>query len=117
MPVKEYHVRLIAGERAVLEQVSASTHASEREKKRARILLLCDTNTGFAQGGSRTDAQVAAQLRCHFQTVQGVRRGADGGAVSGVERAVQKKRLWSGPCRRNGRRVVWMAPGKRIWWP
>ncbi len=76
MPVKQHHVRLSLEERAVLEQVSASTHTSEREKTRARILLLCDTSVPFENGGNRTDTQVAAQLRCHFQTVQGVRRRA-----------------------------------------
>ena len=93
MPVKQHHIYLSADERTVLEQVSASTHASEREKKRARILLLCDTSVLFESGGSRTDAQVAAQLRCHFQTVQGVRvRACHNSAVAVVERAPQKRR-------------------------
>lgn len=41
MSAKAHHIRLSAGEYAALEKISASNHKSEREKKRARILLLC----------------------------------------------------------------------------
>ena len=93
MPAKVHHIRLSAEERAKLEQISASNHRSEREKKRARILLLCDSNLSYEYGGSRSDAQVATALKCSPNTVYQLRRRApqqDTGRV--VVRDVQKRR-------------------------
>ena len=93
MPSKQHHVFLSAEERLALEKASASNRRSEREKKRARILLLCDANTLREAGGSRTDAEVAQALRCHEQTVLGVRRRAgERSALAVIERAVQLHR-------------------------
>jgi hypothetical protein len=93
MPAKVHHICLSVEERASLEQISASNHRSEREKKRARMLLLCDSNTGFEQGGSRNDAQVAAELKCSPNTVYQLRRRAPQQQASEVVvRAVQKRR-------------------------
>jgi len=93
MPTKVHHIRLSADERASLEQLSASNHKSEREKTRARILLLCDSNTSYEQGGSRSDAQVARQLRCSPNTVYQLRRRTpQQQAPAVVARAVQKNR-------------------------
>lgn len=94
MPAKVHHIRLSPEERQALEQVSASNRKSEREKKRARILLLCDSNLSFEQGGSRSDAQVAQELRCSPNTVYQLRRRApDEDAVQVVVRGVQKRRM------------------------
>ena len=93
MPAKVHHIRLNLEERAALEKVSRSNRRSEREKKRARILLLCDANTPYESGGSRLDAEVAAALKCNLNTVYGVRRRAlKRGAVEVVKRAEQRHR-------------------------
>ena len=93
MPAKTHPILLSAEERTTLEKVSASNRRSEREKKRARILLLCDANTPRERGGSRPDAEVASQLKCSPNTVYGVRRRALArGVVEVVERAEQRNR-------------------------
>jgi hypothetical protein len=94
MPAKVHHIRLGAAERTALLKVSASNHTSEREKKRARMLLLCDSNVSYEEGGSRSDAQVALELRCNPNTVYQLRRRApqeNAGQV--VVRAVQERRV------------------------
>jgi len=93
MPAKVHYIRLRGEERAALKKISASNRRSEREKKRARILLLSDSNTPFDEGGSRSDAQVAVALGCNANTVYQLRRRApaqDAGRV--VVREVQKRR-------------------------
>jgi len=93
MPAKVHHILLGAEERAALEKVSASNRRSEREKKRARILLLCDANTSSEAGGSHSDAQAAARLKCSPNTVYQLRRRAlERGALAVVERAEQVRR-------------------------
>jgi len=93
MPAKVHHIRLSAEDRAALEQVSGSNRRSEREKKRARMLLLCDSNTAFSEGGSRSDAQVALALKCSPNTVYQLRRRAPHeNIVPIVKRAVQTRR-------------------------
>jgi transposase len=93
MPAKVHHIQLSAEERAALEKLSASNRRSEREKKRARILLLCDEGTPRESGGSRPDAEVATQLKCSPNTVYQLRRRAvERGVVAVVERAEQKNR-------------------------
>ena len=94
MPAKVHHIRLSVEERTALEKISASNHQSEREKKRARMLLLCDSNLSFEAGGSRSDAQVAAQLKCSPNTVYQLRRRAPKqDAERVVVRAVQTRRV------------------------
>lgn len=94
MPAKVHHIRLSAEDRAALEKISASNHQSEREKKRARMLLLCDSNLSFEEGGSHSDAQVAQELRCSPNTVYQLRRRAPQQDAAGVVvRAVQKNRV------------------------
>ena len=93
MPAKTHHVLLSADERAALEKVSRSNRASEREKKRARLLLLCDEGTSQEAGGSRSDALAASQLKCSPNTVYQLRRRArERGAVEVVIRAEQGHR-------------------------
>ena len=93
MPAKAHHILLSAEERAALEKVSCSNRASEREKKRARILLLCDEATSQEAGGSRSDARAAAQLKCSPNTVYQLRRRAcERGAIEVVTRQEQHHR-------------------------
>ena len=93
MPAKVHHIRLKTEERASLQQISASNRRSEREKKRARILLLCDSNTSFEEGGSRSDAQVALALKCSPNTVYQLRRRApEQDTARVVVREVQTRR-------------------------
>lgn len=93
MPAKSHHIHLSPEERAALDKVSHSNRRSEREKKRARILLLCDANTGPEEGGYCSDAQVAAQLKCSPNTVYQLRRRAqERGAVEVVSRQEQLHR-------------------------
>jgi transposase len=93
MPAKTHHIRLSVEERASLEKLSRSNHRSEREKKRARMLLLCDANTPKEQGGSHTDAEVAQVLKCSSNTVYQLRhRVPDRGAIAVVTRAEQGHR-------------------------
>ena len=86
MSQKKYVVSLNAEERAALEQVSGSNRRSEREKKRARILLLCDANQSREEGGSQSDEEVARRLRCSSATVYRVRRRAGERATLDVVR-------------------------------
>ena len=93
MPAKVHHIRLSAEERVALEKISASNRKSEREKKRARMLLLSDSNTTFDEGGSRSDAQVALALKCNPNTVYQLRRRApQDNVVPLVKRAEQARR-------------------------
>ncbi len=93
MPKKNHLVKLSSQERAALEKVSRSNRASLREKTRARILLWSDENCPREQGGSRTDGEIAKQLRCSPLTVSNVRaRAAQRGALQSLPRAEQKKR-------------------------
>jgi len=97
MPAKVHHIRLSAEERQALEKVSASNHKSAREKTRARILLLCDSNLPFEEGGSRNDTQVAKELTCSPNTVYALRRRAgeagEHPATRVVVRQEQSKRV------------------------
>ncbi len=115
MPAKVHHIRLSAEERQALEKVSASNHKSAREKKRARILLLCDSNLPFEEGGSRNDTQGAKELTCSPNTVYALRRRAgeagEHEATRVVVRQEQPKRM-----ARKLDGASWMAQAKRIWW-
>ena len=91
MPTKKYLVTLTQEERQQLEGAAGSNHRSVREKTRARILLLADTNR--AQGGSLQDAQIAQRLRCTPLTVSKVRqRAAERGVLASISHKQQEKR-------------------------
>lgn len=57
MSAKKYRVSLSEAEREALSRWSKSQHHSERERKRARILLLADE---AREGGADKDADIAA---------------------------------------------------------
>ena len=75
MPAKKYRVALTQEERQQLEKVARSNRRSIREKTRARILLLADTNCPAPDGGQKDEA-IAKQLRCASRTVSKVRQRA-----------------------------------------
>ncbi len=90
MPAKKYRVALTQEERQQLEKVALSNHRSVREKTRARILLLADTNH---KDGSLKDAQIAGQLRCTSLRVSKVRqRASERGALASVWHKEQERR-------------------------
>jgi hypothetical protein len=107
MPAKKYIIRLSAEERAELERVSRSHRRSEREKKRARILLLCDTGVSreeggsyldeggsyLDEGGSYLDEAITTFLGCGRLTVARVRqRAIERGALASLTRQEQLNR-------------------------
>ena len=60
MSAKKYHVSLTEAERNDLVRLSKSQRHSERERKRARILLLADE---AKEGGAGKDTAIAQQVR------------------------------------------------------
>ena len=90
MPAKKYLVALTQEERQQLQKIAQSNHHSVREKTRARILLLADTN---GKDGSLKDAQIAGQLRCTSLSVSTVRqRATQRGALPSVKHKEQERR-------------------------
>ena len=73
MATKKYIITLTPEQRAKLDIVARSYRHSQRERHRAQILLLADTNQ---QGASQSDAQIAAAVGCQPQTVSKVRARA-----------------------------------------
>ena len=71
MSVKKYHVRLTQAERDELARWSKSRRRSERERKRARILLLADE---AREGGACKDSDIAQEVDVAALTVNRVRR-------------------------------------------
>ena len=71
MSAKKYHVSLTEAERTELTRLSKSQRHSERERKRARILLLADE---AQEGGATTDAAIAARIKVASLTVNRVRQ-------------------------------------------
>lgn len=72
MPAKKYVVTLSEEQRQQLECAAASNKNSVRERLRARILLLANTNR---QGGGHSDAAILQAARStSAQTVHRVRR-------------------------------------------
>ncbi len=72
MPVKKYVVTLSEEQRQQLECAAASNKNSVRERIRARILLLADTNR---HGGDHSDAAILQAVRgTSAQTAHRVRR-------------------------------------------
>ena len=90
MPAKKYFVALTPQERQQLEKIAGSNHRSVREKTRARILLLADTQN---KDGGLKDAQIAGQLRCTALTVSTIRqRASERGALASVWHKQQERR-------------------------
>lgn len=85
MSSKKYHVSLTEVERAELTRLSKSQRHSERERKRARILLLADESQ---EGGAATDAAIAEQVKVAPLTVNRVRQRF---AVRGLRQSLAHK--------------------------
>jgi transposase len=86
MPVRKYIVTLSNEQRQKVEIVARSYKHSERERKRAKILLLADTHR--SDGGLR-DAAICEQLNVCDVTVGHVKRRF---VQEGVEAAVYRKK-------------------------
>ncbi len=85
MPAKKHHVSLTPEQREQTEIVARSYKHSERERKRARILLLADSQR--PEGASK-DAAIVAQVNVSLIMVQQVRRRF---AVEGLTIALHHK--------------------------
>lgn len=71
MSAQKYVVALTPEQRQQAEAVARSYRRSERERKRARVLLLADTGR---EDGGLGDAEIAAQVKVCALTAQKVRR-------------------------------------------
>jgi hypothetical protein len=118
MPAKQYIVALSEEQRQKVEIVARSYKHSERERKRARILLLADTHR---QEGGLPDAAICEQLHVCDATVGQVRRrfaqeGVDA-AVSHREQARRKARVLDGQAEAFLIATVCSAPptGQKRW--
>ena len=90
MPAKKYYVRLTESEREEATRWSKSQRRSERERKRARILLLADE---AQESGPCSDAEIAVQVKVDALTVSRVRqRFAERGLLPTLRRKEQQKR-------------------------
>ena len=78
MSAKKYHVALSEEQRHELEVIARSNKRSQRERNRAKILLLADTNQG--QGAGKDEA-IAAQVGVCSLTVQQARQRFVSGEV------------------------------------
>ena len=71
VPAKKHIIKLSPEERTALEQVSQSNRRSEREKRRARLLLGSDTSLSREQKHNRHPRPVALHnTRRSRQTLQ-----------------------------------------------
>ena len=90
MSAKKYRVSLAEAERDELTRWSKSQRHSERERKRARILLLADE---AKEGGAAKDADIAAQVKVSSPTVNRVRqRFVERGLQPSLRRKEQERR-------------------------
>ena len=71
MSAKKHHVSLTQSERDELVRLSKSQRHSERERKRARILLLCDE---AKEGGADKDTDIAQLVKVAPLTVNRTRQ-------------------------------------------
>jgi len=85
MPARKYNVALSEEQRKHVEIVARSYKRSERERKRAKILLLTDTNR---EDGGLLDAPICQQLKVSDVTVGQVRRRF---AQKGLEAALYRR--------------------------
>ena len=97
MSAKKYHVSLTQAERNELLRLSKSQRHSERERKRARILLLADE---AKEGGADKDAAIAQQVKVAPLTVNRTRqRFAERGlhkSLAHKEQGTRKARVLDG---------------------
>ena len=90
MSAKKYHVSLTQTERDELVRLSKSQRHSERERKRARILLLADD---AKEGGPHKDAVIAQQVKVASLAVNRIRqRFAERGLHKSLAHKEQKTR-------------------------
>lgn len=90
MPAKIHHVTLSEEQRQKAEIVARSYKHSERERKRAKILLLADTNRAE---GAEKDAVIEQQVGVCNATVEHVRRRfCEGGLEAALYRKEQRNR-------------------------
>ena len=85
MRPKTYHVLLTAEQRTELNSFCHSYRHSERERKRARVLLLADE---AQEGGAKSDKDIAAQVKASLPMVGSVRQRF---ALRGLEFTVHRK--------------------------
>lgn len=79
---KQHHVTLTSAERDRLQQVIRARQSSERQRTRARILLLADVTQ---RDGAAPDAVISQKARTSPATVERVRRRF---ATAGLEAAL-----------------------------
>ena len=90
MSAKKYPVSLTEAEHNELMRLSKSQRHSERERKRARILLLADD---AKEGGADKDADIAQQVKVAPLTVNRVRqRFAERGLPKSLSHQEQERR-------------------------
>ena len=90
MPAKKHHVTLTEEQRQKAKIVARSYKHSDRERKRARILLLADTNRA---DGAAQDAVIEQQVGVCNATVEQVRRRfCEGGLDAALYRKKQQNR-------------------------
>lgn len=82
---KQYHVTLTPAERGRLQQVSTARQSSQRQRTRARILLLADATQ---PDGAAPDAVISQKARTSPATVGRVRRRF---ATAGLEAALSHR--------------------------
>ena len=87
MSAKKYHVSLTQSERDELVRLSKSQRHSERERKRARILLLADE---AKEGGADKDADIAQRVKVAPLTVNRIRQRF---AERGLRKSLAHKEL------------------------
>jgi hypothetical protein len=90
MPAKLHHVTLAPEQRQKIEIIARSYRHSERERKRARILLLADTSR---EEGACKDLHISEQVGVSTVMVEQVRcRFAQGGLEAALFRKEQQNR-------------------------
>ena len=104
MSKKKYHVSLTEAERDELTRLSKSQRHSERERKRARILLLAD---GAKEDGADKDAAIARQVKVAPLTVNRVRQRF-------AERGLHKNSATKS--KKSASRAFSMERPKPFWW-
>jgi hypothetical protein len=118
MPAKKHHVVLTQEQRQQVEIAARSNKRSLRERTRARILLLADTDR--PEGGLPDDA-ICQEVRACLLTVQRVRkRFAESGldaALTHKEQPHRKRRVLDGEAEAFLIATVCSAPpqGKARW--
>lgn len=85
MSAKKYHVSLTETEREELTRWSKSQRRSERERKRARILLLADE---AQEGGAKKDSDIAQSVKVTALTATRVRQRF---TLRGLEPSLRRK--------------------------